>query len=265
MTAIRILLVTIACLVAVPASPAAQGTAEDVRAILRRQSEELLDAVTAGDAKVWDRYLADDVLFTDESGATMTKAQLVEGIRPLPKGISGELNVQDFDARIHGGTAVTTYVADESETYFGQVIHARYRITDTWIRTGDQWRLVASQVQALRQDPPALSLAAARLDEYVGVYVLTPEISYTIKREGDSLVGQRSGRQPEKLAAEVADFFFVAGQPRLRKVFQRGADGGITGFVERRESWDVLWKRANPSGPTRRLSGPTRRPSGPTR
>jgi ketosteroid isomerase-like protein len=241
---IKILSIAVACLVAASASLAAQGTADDVRATLQRQSEELLDAVSAGDAKVWDRYLSDDVLFTDENGGTMTKTQLVEGIRPLPKGISGELNVQDFDARIHGNTAVTTYVADESETYFGQVIHARYRITDTWIRTGDPWRLVASQVQALRQDPPAVALAAAKLDEYVGVYALTPEIGYTIKREGDGLVGQRTGRQPEKLVAEVADLFFVAGQPRLRKVFQRGADGRITGFVERRESWDVLWKRS---------------------
>jgi hypothetical protein len=38
--------------------------------------------------------------------------------------------------------------------------------------------------------------------------------------------------------------FFVPGRPRLRTVFQRGPDGRITGFVERRESWDVVWKRA---------------------
>jgi hypothetical protein len=45
------------------------------------------------------------------------------------------------------------------------------------------------------------------------------------------------------LKAELPDLFFVPGQPRLRKVFQRGPDGRITGFVERRETWDVAWKR----------------------
>ena len=81
--------------------------------------------------------------------------------------------------------------------------------------------------------PPAATLAPARLDEYAGTYALTPEIAYTIRREGDHLVGQRTGRKPETLRPEVADLFFVPGQPRLRKVFQRGPDGRVTGFVER--------------------------------
>ncbi len=68
-------------------------------------------------------------------------------------------------------------------------------------------------------------------------------VSYTIRREGDSLIEQRSGRRVERLKVEVADMIFVDGQPRLRKIFERGADGRITGFVERRLTWDILWKR----------------------
>ena len=30
---------------------------------------------------------------------------------------------------------------------------------------------------------------------------------------------------------------------RLRKVFERAVDGRITGFVERREIWDIRWQR----------------------
>ena len=78
---------------------------------------------------------------------------------------------------------------------------------------------------------------------FVGVYELTPEVRYTIRRDGDTLVGQRAGRPEEPIKAEVADLFFVPGKPSLRKVFQRGPDGRITGFVERRESWDIAWKR----------------------
>ncbi|HLI84569.1 MAG TPA: hypothetical protein VKV17_11660 [Bryobacteraceae bacterium] len=45
------------------------------------------------------------------------------------------------------------------------------------------------------------------------------------------------------LRAEVADMLFVSGRPRYRKVFHRDQNGRITGFGERREAWDLLWKR----------------------
>jgi hypothetical protein len=37
--------------------------------------------------------------------------------------------------------------------------------------------------------------------------------------------------------------FFIKGDPRIRKIFQRDRSGRITGFVERRESWDIVWDR----------------------
>jgi len=36
---------------------------------------------------------------------------------------------------------------------------------------------------------------------------------------------------------------FVPGEPRLRYLFQRDAAGGVTGFLQRRESCDLPWKR----------------------
>jgi hypothetical protein len=236
-------LLAVALLAGAPVLAAPLPAAEDAGAVLKRQTQEMLDAVTAGDPKVWDRYLDPGMVYTDESGVTKTKAELLPELEPLPKEIWGKLTVSDFAVRRHGDTAVATYTSDEQEGYFGQVIAARYRETDTWKLGKDGWRLIAAQVLALRQDPPATALPAAKLDDYVGTYALTPTVSYTLKKDGDGLVGQRTGRQPEKLQAEVADLFFVAGQPRLRKVFQRGPDGQVTGFVERRETWDIAWKR----------------------
>ena len=221
-----------------PAAPA------DPRAILARQTQELVDAVGAGRADVWERYLAPDVIYTAEDGAVKDKAQLVEEVTPLPPNISGAIAITGFTVRAHGATAIASYVAAETETYFGQVLHARYGETDTWMKGERGWQLVAAHVTALRDDPPAITLPAAQLDAYVGTYALTPEVGYTITRDGDHLVGQRTKREPETLSIEAPDVMFVAGQPRLRKVFTRGADGAITGFVERRESWDIRWTRA---------------------
>ena len=215
----------------------------DIAVVLQRQTQELLDAIAAGDRGPWTRYLDDRVIFSAEDGSTKSKTQVIDELKPLPKEIWGKLRVTDFRIELHDKTAVTNYVADEEEGYFGQVLHAKYRSTDTWIDTGDGWRMVASQLLALLDDPPALSLPATTLDDYVGAYSLTPDITYTVSRDGEGLVGTRTGRKPEALKVELRDCLFVPGQPRLRKIFQRDAQGRITGFVERRESWDIVWRR----------------------
>jgi hypothetical protein len=216
---------------------------EDVARTLKQQTRELFDAVTAGDARVWDRYLDANVIYLSEDGVRKGKADLLKEITPLPQGISGSIVVSDFQVRLHGDTAVTTHNDLESENYFGHMLKAEYRSTDTWIRTPQGWTLAASQVHAQLIDPPAITLAAAKLDEYVGTYRLNAEITYTVRRKGNVLTGERTGRSAQTLSAEATDVFFVAGQPRSRKIFLRSADGRVTGFVDRREGRDVPWTR----------------------
>lgn len=232
----------LAPLLALAATPPLRG-AEDVPAILERQTQEMFDAVSAGNGGVWDRYLDPDVRYTDENGTVMTKKELVDGTKPLPAGVSGTIRVVDFRAAVHGDVAVTTHVEDENEDYHGHALHCRYRTTDTWVRTSAGWRLVAGQVLALRADPPAVPIPAARRAEYAGTYALAPRIDYEIRAKGDGLEGRQTGRPWEEIRAEAPDVLFVPGKPRYRKIFRRDAAGKITGFAERREAWDILWKR----------------------
>ena len=92
-----------------------QTPPNDVQALLQRQTQELMDAVAAGDHGPWTRYLHDQVIYAAEDGSTKTKAQLLEELRPLPKSVWGKLRVTKFRAVVHGSTAVTNYVADEDE------------------------------------------------------------------------------------------------------------------------------------------------------
>jgi ketosteroid isomerase-like protein len=216
---------------------------EDVARILKQQTQELFDAVTAGDARVWDRYLDASAIYLAEDGVRKTKADLLKEITPLPKGISGSIVVSAFEVKLHGDTAVTTHNALESENYFGHALKAEYRSTDTWVRTPQGWKLVASQVHAQLIDPPAITLAPAKLEEYVGTYRLNAEITYMVRRNGSVLTGERTGRSAQTLSAEASDVFFVAGQPRSRKIFLRAADGHVNGFVDRREGRDIPWKK----------------------
>ncbi|HEY1308869.1 MAG TPA: nuclear transport factor 2 family protein [Vicinamibacterales bacterium] len=222
---------------------AQDAATDDVTKVLQKQTQALMDAVSSGDARVWDRYLDPAVLYLNEDGVRKNKADVLKGIVPLPKGISGSIMVSALDVRLHGDTAIATHNDLETENYFGHRINAEYRTTDTWMRTPQGWKLVASQVHAQQIDPTAIRLAPAKLDEYVGVYRLNDEITYTIRRQGDGLSGVRSGRQPQTLSIEAADVMFVAGQPRSRKIFLRLGDGRISGFVDRREGREIPWTK----------------------
>ena len=219
------------------------AAAADDSSILERQTQELMDAVTYGKPTygiaTWARVRSTPM----RTGRSFQSPQMVKDTKPLPPGVSGNIKVTEFKAVVQGSTAVTSHLDDEHENYHGHELHCQYRITDTWIKTPQGWRLLGGQVLAVRTDPPSIQLTAQQMDEYVGRYSLSPEIIYEIRKKGGTLEGQPTGRQPEPIRAEVADVLFVPGKVRYRKVFLRGAEGHITGFAERREAWDLVWKR----------------------
>jgi hypothetical protein len=209
---------------------------------LQQKTQALFDAIGSGDATRWRADLDDRVLFTTEDGEVLDKAKLVEQIRPLPAGIEGRIRVLDFKAIVRGEVAVTSYVADEDETFHGQKLHCQYRSTDTWVRSGDGWKLLAGQILALRTDPPAIQQDAAKRSEICGRYRLG-DLEYEIRCVGDGLEGQQKGRGARPLRFEAPDVLFIPGQPRYRRMIQRDGQGRVTGFLERREAWDLSWKR----------------------
>ena len=222
---------------------AAPTAAEDVSTLLKRQTQELFDAVSNGDAKVWDKYLDADAVITDEAGAVTGKKDTVAQVVPLSNGISGSIIVTDWHVYPHGDTVVATYVADEHENFHGQKLHALYRSTTTWLKEAAGWKVLAQQTLALRQDPPAVLLAEAALNDYVGRYRAGSDLVYEITRKGGDLSGGVVGGKPSALKMELRDVMFVPGQPRSRKIFTRDAAGHVTGFLSRREERDVVWTR----------------------
>src|SRR4051812_6001934 len=101
-------------LAAAPAPPP-QDTQASVTALLQRQTQEMADAIASGGKAVWERYLADGLIYTDESGAVMTKAEMVKQTTGLPPGVSGHIKVTDFKVALRGSVAVASYVDDEEE------------------------------------------------------------------------------------------------------------------------------------------------------
>jgi hypothetical protein len=210
---------------------------------LRQNTQALLDALASGDVRVWDRLLDARAIQVDENDVVRTKSEQLANIKPLGPGLTGKLEIDDFQVALAGNVAVVTHEDKEYLDYHGQVIHSRFRMTDTWIRTPQGWRQLASQELAVLQDPPAMALEASALCSYAGRYALTDQIIGTMQCRGGELIFERAGRPERRFLAEVPDVFFEPGAPRTRRIFLRDQDGHITGFVDRREARDILWIR----------------------
>lgn len=209
---------------------------------LTKITQQLLDAVAVGDKAVWDKYLAEGCLYSPEDGRTLTKAQLLEELRPLPEGYVGQLRVANPQVREYGDTAIITYDAMEELEIYGQRIKTRFHTTETYLKREGRWQMIASQVLVVPGDLMPVELSTKLLDDYTGIYELAPGVTYTVSREENQLMGQRAGRAKESLWAESADRFFRKGV-RGEKIFVRDRRGQVIKMIDRRDNNDLIWKR----------------------
>jgi hypothetical protein len=63
-----------------------------------------------------------------------------------------------------------------------------------------------------------------------------------VKRDGERLLGQRTGRREEELFAE-ADGIFTQKGYRGRKMFVRDSAGRVIELRDRRDGNDLVWRR----------------------
>lgn len=217
--------------------------ATDVTQEFRNRDQALIDAIAPGDAKAWDNALAADAVYVDENGEEINRADFLAQLKPLPPGTSGNIRISKYSVRVSGDVATVIHTDDEQENYHGQALTAQYLMTETWQRQAGTWKLLLVHAYAVLKEPKGASLPAAELDAYVGRYSGGSDLTYTIRREGDHLIGQREGRPESSLTVEVRDVFFVSGQLRTRKIFERDNSGQVTGLVDRREGTDLVWKR----------------------
>jgi ketosteroid isomerase-like protein len=222
---------------------AAPASADD-RALITHQRQEMSDALTGGDAAVWDKYVDPGFIFAEEDDSYKGKAEALKEIRPLPKGLGGNIHVELLSYHEDGDVAVALFRQVETENYYAQTIHANYLTMTTWRKRADGWKEIAEQALAEKTDPPAIALPAAQLAQYAGTYKLKgSEATYTVTIADGKLTATRNGRKAVTWNAEASDVFFANGDPRIRDIFQRDVQGHVTGFVERRESWDIVWEK----------------------
>jgi hypothetical protein len=211
------------------------------------RSQALMAAIAPGEVEVWRDTVAPDAVFTDEDGHVRSGAEAVKEIKPLPPGYSGEIKLESTRVDRYGRTAAVTYDAMETELIFGQTLHTRYRTTDVYQPVDGAWRIVASHTQVLPSEAKPLAKPAP-LGDFAGVYRLGPTDRVTISVEGGVLYATRGEQPREALIALGGDHFARKGRNRGERIFVRDATGRVTGFADRRDNNDLMWRRERAGG-----------------
>jgi hypothetical protein len=230
-----------------PAGPAWSATfptfgSPELKAQLRRNDERLLNAVHRGDRQTWAELTTPDFTYVEEGQVSRRDPFLAE----LEEDGLDALVIKKYEVHLIGDTAQILH-EDAIPQRPGVVStkDAHLLMTETWQRVDGKWLLRIVHTDRVRVSPPPIELPLAKLDEFQGTYRSQSD-SYVVRRHDNRLAGTRAGNATLELKAETADVLFVPDDVYLRKVFQRDAQGRVTGFIDRRENTDRLWTRIGP-------------------
>lgn len=185
---------------------------------------------TVDDLAVWDRALAGETLLKKASLDRMfTSARLASG-RPVRYGYGLVLNELEGRRVMEHGGGIFGFVSFLLRVPEERLFVAILSNNEASSTPPDALalRIAAKALGKPLEERPVLSLDAAAMDEYVGVYRFDAETTRTITREGASLFSQRSGGNKSEILASARDeLFFKESDSRLR--FRRDAQGKVTG------------------------------------
>jgi len=112
----------------------------EIRATEKRWDNALL----VGDGAALKEILSDDFVLTDASGTMVTKAALIEGLKPSKSKQRKSNHTEDANVRIYGDTAVVTGLYVEDGIYNAKPYRIETRYTDVYVWQDHAWRGVAA-------------------------------------------------------------------------------------------------------------------------
>jgi ketosteroid isomerase-like protein len=230
-------ILSVALLASISSVPA---FAQDSCGFLHKQTQAFSDAGQRGDGAAMAKLLDPDVIFFNETGEKATRADMAGATPPATGTPILTITTTDWACKVYGDVAVTSFI-DVSEQ--GKPGEMKFRSVETWRQKSGAWKMIGSETLSLQQDPDPVVLDDKALDEYAGSYEAGASMKFTFARKGDELVASLNGNAGTAQKAQARDIFFTPGHGTTPKVFQRGDDGKITGFIYLRGKNSIMFKR----------------------
>ena len=123
---------------------------QEVTALLR----EFMAGAGSGDRAIFDKFFADDVIYTRASGVVITKASIMESLgKPAPASEGkSSYSAEDITVHEYGDTVIVAFrLEGHTEHTDGKVETAHYRNTGTFLRRNGRWQAVAWQATKISE------------------------------------------------------------------------------------------------------------------
>jgi ketosteroid isomerase-like protein len=131
------------CCVANTGASAQTKATEEVTALLR----EFIAGAGSGDRAIFEKFFADDVIYTRATGAVITKADIMGSLgKPAASEEKSSYSAEDITVHEYGDTVIVAFrLEGRTEHGDGKVEQAHYRNTGTFLRRNVRWQAVAWQ------------------------------------------------------------------------------------------------------------------------
>jgi ketosteroid isomerase-like protein len=123
---------------------------QDTEAVLMKIERDVAAALTKKDFAAFSSATSDDAVFTGPDGVVQTKAELLAAFKSGTLVLESSV-ISDMKVRVFGEAAVVTYTTTDKGKYKGADISGRYRWTDTFVRRGGKWHIVAGHGTAIQK------------------------------------------------------------------------------------------------------------------
>ena len=148
---VKLLLILIAMsLLGARATPAQAKSTQEVTALLR----EFLAAAGGGDRAVFDKFFAEDVIYTRATGAVISKTDIMNSLsKPAPASEGrSTYSAEDITVHEYGDTVVVAFrLVGRTVRGDGKMETSNYRNTGTFLRRDGRWQAVAWQATKVSQ------------------------------------------------------------------------------------------------------------------